>query len=707
MAFKIADLNYQLNTELFSPHYIYNGLGGKGLWTKAQVDGFTEVAQRFEASPKRNRHYIPHSEGSTPYLEFWKRELFRIENGLTIDGQWIPGMYYFYLNYCRIHDKVKKLDSFPNFWDLDADYFSKLDESMKAKQHFAIFKKRQSGFSFKGGVPIVYNLHRYPGSMNYLMSFLEAHADKTWSFVKNYLNHINQYTAFYKNRDPDSNSFIKMSYKEFDEYGRKLERGYKSELHKVAFKDSAEKGVGGAITLAVLEESGVWPNILEVLEFIKPATQAGTETTGQIIIYGSVGDIDKSKGLKTIFYSPEDHNFWSTKNFWSMNEDKGKNTAYFVPEFMCMNPHIDSCGNSDVEASLVSINKERTREKRKSPKLFSFYISQHPLYPEEGFLSRNSNKFPVDLCMQWKSKLLSQDKLKFAGFGAKLFLIDGKVTQKLLPEFDTPLTVWPVDLRKLQADFGGLAEGVCWIYQPPEDNAPESMYIASTDSVDQNLEGAITSESLFALYIYKRGVGDLTKANKKELVASLIGRPEIIQDIYLQAELLCKAYNARNLVENANVGIINFHYHRGSDWLLQDEMTEIKGINVASQVKRRKGYHPTAEVKNHGDNLMITYMKEIIGYEYNLDGTVNREIFGVERIPDPGLLEEFINFAGKDTNCDRIDAFRGCLLFEEALTNDTIRLESDQDPMAVLSHAFNFRKNKVRSAGWSRLNSSY
>lgn len=678
---------YILNQELFNPHYIYNGLNGESKWDKYLIDEITEPNQIF----LKDKCYTHYTEGTAPYKDFWDREEDKIINGFNIGDLHVPGRFYHYINYCPIYNKSKKLWTFPDFWDLDFDYYKQMKIAQDSREHLAVFKSRQKGFSLKDAEPLVYNLYFQRGSMNYLMAYFDSHASKTWNFAKHYMNHLNKYTDFYKSRNPDRNEFIKMAYEFIDADGRKTERGFLSELHKVVFKDSAEKGVGGAIDLAILEEGGVWPNLEDVLEYIKPATQDGDLVTGLILLYGSVGDLDKSKGLKEIFYNPSKHGFKAFNNDWSIDSNKGKECGYFIPEYVCMKPYIDEYGNSDIEASMVAINKNRDKEKKKNLKSFSLYRSQHPIYPEEGFMSRNMGKLPVELISKQLANVEGNNSLRNYGRAVKLQEIEGKIKIETLhnkKRFDE----WPVDFKKHTEDL----EGNIWIWEDPMPNAPDDLYIASTDSVDQDNLGKLNSDSLFSMYVYKRSSGQLNEYTKKELVASLVGRPELIRDIYEQAEYLEKLYNAKNLVENANVGIINYHNNRNTDRYLQDELTEIKGINPNSNVRRKKGYHPTVEVKNHGDNLIIQYLKEVTETEYDEKGEIVKQVLGIERIKDIGLLKEMLGY-DDESNCDRLDAFRGCLLFEEALFKKEITVFNGKSPYEALSQrAGKVRKQTIR-----------
>ena len=75
--------------------------------------------------------------------DFWDEEERRIMEGLWIDGFYIPGLYYLYLNYLPIYQKQLKKYEFPDVYDSDYHTFLCLEHAIFLKQHFVVIKKRQ------------------------------------------------------------------------------------------------------------------------------------------------------------------------------------------------------------------------------------------------------------------------------------------------------------------------------------------------------------------------------------------------------------------------------------------------------------------------------------------------------------------------------------------------------------------------------------
>jgi hypothetical protein len=143
--------------------------------------------------------------------------------------------------------------------------------------------------------------------------------------------------------------------------------------------------VGGSQTIFFYEEAGIAPTLLQTVGFVRPALEKGNQTTGLIILSGSVGDLDDCKDLKEIFYSPDLHNFLSIPNIWDKKSGY-KKCGLFVSEAYNLNGYIDENGNSLVEEALNFITENNNRVKNtKRRDLAQLDISQKPTSPEEAF----------------------------------------------------------------------------------------------------------------------------------------------------------------------------------------------------------------------------------------------------------------------------------------------------------------------------------
>ena len=90
------DPNGRIEVDITNPHILED------------FDFFRQPAITFQKTG-RYTHLYPNSNPYGEYVQFWQEEARRCREGLIreSDGEWIPGYFYFYLNYSVIQ-KVKK-----------------------------------------------------------------------------------------------------------------------------------------------------------------------------------------------------------------------------------------------------------------------------------------------------------------------------------------------------------------------------------------------------------------------------------------------------------------------------------------------------------------------------------------------------------------------------------------------------------------------
>ena len=124
------------------------------------MDYFRERALFF-IKHGRYTHLRPNSNPKSEFAMFWKEELRRWHEGYVreSDGEWIPGGYYFYLNYCPIfvNEKVEnsrsktgksnaqRVRKFPKVWLGDYLFFHYFDQAEDNGQHVKMLKTRGIG----------------------------------------------------------------------------------------------------------------------------------------------------------------------------------------------------------------------------------------------------------------------------------------------------------------------------------------------------------------------------------------------------------------------------------------------------------------------------------------------------------------------------------------------------------------------------------
>lgn len=528
---------------------------------------YTPYVEKFENSDEfsylaavfnKTGFYTQLDETSNEYIEFWKdvrdKCLYGFKNSKGIR---ITGHNFFYLNFCRIsgYDSVsgKKIEMFPNFMDLDYDYFHMVEYCEKNQKCLVALKGRRQGWSYKAAAICAWEFSFFPGSNSIIGTFLSSFGLETMRMTIDNLNWLNTNTEFRKQRNPDLKDNIIARY-QYDAGGIKVWKGYKSSVRSISFKDNPTAAVGKSASKLILDEAGVFPNITDTYSFTEPLIKAGSNYSGVTIMFGSSSDMDSgSKYFYEIFTNPSKYNMLEFED----DENPILKVGYFSTaargrEGFCMNPNskwyrqpmVDEDGNSNMEAASDDIMY--LREKAKGGldyKAHHGVITQFPLTWREGFLRDKSAIFASIEMLEWLSKVettsIKDDKKKVELY----FSEDNKIKAKLRPDLED---IIDYPLNRGTPDKPVNKTGCIVVFEDPDDNAPWGTYIAGCDPYDQ--DKADSTESLGSFIVYKRFYK--AGASHDMIVAEYTGRPDKADDFYETCRKMCIYYNAKCLYEN-------------------------------------------------------------------------------------------------------------------------------------------------------------
>ena len=186
--------------------------------------------------------------------------------------------------------------------------------------------------------------------------------------------------------------------------------GYKKSGSDVAY--GSKNSVSGIITgvnqdklngsrgvLYLIEEAGIFKNLREMYNMIRPSVEQGSSVFGEIYMYGTAGD-DQSDftAFAEMFYSPEGYNLYGLDNVYDKEGQGRKQCGFFYPAYMNYDDTcIDKDGNSDVTKALLMLCHDRYKVKYGSTDINTITkrISQYPITPQEAIIRSQGNMFPV------------------------------------------------------------------------------------------------------------------------------------------------------------------------------------------------------------------------------------------------------------------------------------------------------------------------
>jgi len=370
----------------------------------------------------RSGVYCSYPRGTTEYIKFWEEEQERCIKGYTAeDGDWISGYNYFYLNYCPIlrivnkittdkngkqHNKRSSELTFPDFYDYDCYYFQAIEDAEIAGKHITLLKSRRKGFSFKGGAMACRNYYLIPSSKTYIYASNKQYLTEDGILTKawEYMDFIDKNTAWGKKRTVSTTMRRRAAYIITDEFGNKIECGYKSEIIGVSLKDNPDALRGKRAKLILFEEGGTFSELGAAWQIARPSVEQDGITFGLMIVWGTGGDEGSAFAtLKDMFYNPEGYNCLGFKNIW----DEGgsdKECGFFVPQYTNLDTrdeegnrlYMDKDGNTIRNKALEFILEERKKvtASATSTTAIDRYIAERPVTPREAMLEFNGNIFP-------------------------------------------------------------------------------------------------------------------------------------------------------------------------------------------------------------------------------------------------------------------------------------------------------------------------
>lgn len=406
----------------------------------------------------------------------------------------------------------------------------------------------------------------------------------------------------------------------------------------------------------LIDEIGTLPNLISCVRDSDGCWWSGTgnKPSCLVMLAGTGGDMERGKDASEIFNNPEGYNILEFDNTW---EGIGK-IGRFIPatrakmEYMEPSNLASYLGIDHPDLQKITIlvaNQERclkeywepgfAKAKKAGTTSVLKFKASWPLKPADAFLVLSTNNFNTEGARAQQIRLGNN-----TGTPIELYHDGENIKHKFTDKL--PITQFPVRDQSKDAPIV--------IYEFPDENPPFGLYVAGVDPYKQGK--ASYSDSLGAVYIFKRMHDIQGERYQDMLVASYVSRPDRKEDWEEQARLLIKYFNARTLCENDEYSFIEMMKAKGDARYLERQPDWIREIVPHTQVTREYGIHRSADrIRIHLHDCLKKYMDQVVYVEKDAEGSIIKEHLGVTRILDPMLLEEIIRWNDED-NFDRVVA---------------------------------------------------
>lgn len=368
---------------------------------------------------------LPDANPKSEFGMWLTREVRRCLDGMVRpeDGEWIPGDFYFYLNYLPIiQTKLRKgtrigdrVVDFPECW-----------EGVYLRSHYQ-YQARNGGLydDFVGGKHSVEIASRGKSKSYYAAAilckfFLLGESSISYDKVKCL---VTAYQKEYLIKDGTLNKFIDgidfcAKYTQFPRARLKnslsemqwisgyidkdsmVPRGSQNEVLGVAIKDDPDKIRGKRSNRMLYEEFGTFPKFLDVWQTALPNVQENAAAAfGQAIAFGTGGSegSDFMGALEMINY-PDGYSVYSLPNVFDKGAVGARRTIFFFPSYLNSKGFYNEDGVSDVVGAILEEIKHRVILKYNSsdPVQLTRRKAEYAFTITDAIMRRDSNIFPSD-----------------------------------------------------------------------------------------------------------------------------------------------------------------------------------------------------------------------------------------------------------------------------------------------------------------------
>lgn len=581
-------------------------------------------------------------------------------------GMWVTGDHYWLLNYCPMHLVVRRDDGLemrttrhPKFWDGQflVNHYER--QSRMHGHHSAYLASRGKGKTGMGASKAAKRFIIGESAENREgVQCMVTAADRTKLIGTNqildvFVDDIDfcaKHTQFASRRLKSSvqELYWEMGYKKS---GSDVAYGSQNSVSGIISGVNQDKLNGSRGVLYLIEEAGIFKDLLSMYNMIRPSVEQGSSVFGQIIAYGTAGDdMSDFTAFQEIFYSPEGYNMEALDNVFDKEGQGRKKCCMFYPAYLNYDDScVDENGNSDITKALLMILMDRYKVKYGSTDVNTITkrVSQYPITPQEAIIRSRGNMFPVTELNARLNELDNNPNEYDDIYVGEFTQADGKV--EFIPTGEIPIRDFPTKDNKVK----GAIEIFCLPQKTSDGKIPRGRYIAGADPYDNDVAESMSLGSFIMLDTWT-----------DTIVMEYTGRPDYADDFYEICRKACLFYNATLLYEQNKKGLFPYFSQKNSLQLLADTpeyLLDKQLIKWIGYGNTRKGVTTTMPIKEYGFGLIRDWLLKPVPKIVRTEEGEEEEITisNLYNIRNRALLKELILFH-PHLNVDRIMAL--CML---------------------------------------------
>jgi hypothetical protein len=606
--------------------------------------------------------------GTMAHEEWWKEQLHRILNGYTTGGVFIPGRYYYYLNFILISTVGRGLHH-PEFVDIDLEYFNFIEQAKKDNKGIICIKARRKGMSEKSKSILDYGIRfSNSGYKAGICAGQETYSEELFDKVKKVNKDLPKELQMHYLKDNAKE--LVCGYTEMTNTGE-VSRGSLNTVICETMYNNPDIFKGNAFNDVIFEEAGQFDHLIAGYNATKACFMVGTKMVGTPYLYGTGGDIKSSShDFRDMWLEADNYGLMKFEimgprmmvgYFGGSKNEKGKLEEHIpnIKKLKDSNNNISGCEDIH-EAEKVIMETRRELVKGRNKKKYYDYLQNYPLTDKEAFLTFSSNNFD--------STILSNQG----------YAIDSSPTTPYLKYIleweknDDGSIKTPFKVKAKIADELEPEDNIIFIrpgYTPVL--GYKNLYCSGLDSYDQ--DSSQTSKSLGSMVVLIRE-HMIPGLDSMSPIAMIRNRPKHKEIFYENCLKLSIYYNliGNTLVDIAKAAVIQYYKDKGCQKYLAPRPTSFESEN--SQQTHEFGVALTGLSKPR----MVSLLQTFVAYNGH-------------KIWFKYLIDDLLNYdqLQKDSDWDAADALGIALMRHTDINKKPINLQQEisQDPYDLTTYS--------------------
>lgn len=543
----------------------------------------------------------PRVIGTPPWESFWKDQLHCIIHGYQTGGWYLPGRFYYYLNFNDMStaEGVRA----PDMIDLHLELAYLVEYCQLHGKNAIIPKKRRAGVSefFHKGV-LDYGWRFFPGFRAGVAAGKKTYADEfidKWAVSEAML--VPELSV---KRLKSNSNIIVAGYTTKNELGESVDKGTKNKIQIETMFQDPDLFKGVYLNSVIFEECGQFSKLEDCYSATKACLMIGEVQRGSMYFFGTGGRMDKeSKGLKEIWEKPDNFNCVPFPilaprfhfPYYGGATSNGE-IVQKVPNLLKEFKPFEIIGVEDTEAAKSALLAERAKEfKYGRTEKYQKHLKDYPMTSNDIFTKTVTNVFDTESMQNQADAIMSKDSSPY-------------IKCQLDPLKDEKgEIIMPMQLT-LRVDNETPEDGDCILIHRDHIiplKGYSNLYCSGVDSYDQ--DKAKSSKSKGAMCVLIR-VNTIEGQMQRAPVATICCRPRRKEIFYEMCLRLAIYFDLQQsvLIDVANKLIFKYFEERGYSNLLAYRPKKLETED--SQQTNAYGFH----INNHSKTIMVGLMQGAI-----------------------------------------------------------------------------------------------